>query len=302
MRRWLGLVVRLLSMVLLVGAFVHWVDWEQASTVLAGLAWPPLAAMALLYALGQVLNGLGWRYLARAGGIPLSFSAMLRHDLGSVFWSTVLPGSIAGEVVKGARISARGRLAESATVAILTARLVGGATSALLALSLSVVATVPQPALSALRLACLGVVVAGLGGVLLLRFAPGLLRRTAPRLLARIQAAPPVSLGGLAFCFATTLGAHLCFAGVHAAYFAAVRAPIGLADAAMITTASTVAQAMPVTVAGLGVRELTVAGLGGLLVDPDHAAAASLLSTLAFAVPVALGGVLELIAPPTGRS
>lgn len=297
-RRWLGLAARLLGMVLLVGAFVGWVDWSRAVQLLSDLHAPALGAVAVFYALGQALNGLGWRRLALRGGIDVSVGDMLRHDLASVFWSTVLPGSIAGELVKGARLARRGVQAEASAVAILTARLVGGGASALLALVLSLMAQVPEPALTVLRVSSLGVLAVALGGLLALRRAPGLLRRVAPRLLARVEASPAPTAGDLGYCLVASTGAHLCFAALHAGYFHAVRAPIGMPDAALMTTASTVAQALPVTVGGLGVRELTISGLGQLLVSQDHAAAASLLATAAFAVPVALGGLLELVAPP----
>ncbi len=290
-------------MVLLVGFFLRSVDWRATGAVLAQAPlWPAQAVALLLYAAGQVANGLGWRHLVRRAGIELSVGRMIRHDLGSVFWSVVLPGSLAGELIKGARVAGGMQRAESTAMAILSARLVGGGVAAGLALALLPLAMLEGPARMLGRLALWGVVGVAIVGLLVVKAGPPAVRRILPAIAARIPPGRPPALSELAFCATSSLVAHLCFSGVYLCYFRAVGAAPGFPDASVNYALTTVAQALPITFGGLGVRELTMAGLGAGVVGAPQAAAASVLGTATFALPVALGGVLELARILRGRA
>lgn len=300
-RALLGLGLRGVGMALLLGIFVASVDWAEAGEALRGLRVAWLAPMMGCYAAGQVANGLGWRHLTRSAGLEVGFVEMIRHDLAAVFWSTVLPGSIAGEFIKGVRVAGSVDEAETTAVALLSARLVGGATAGALGLALWPFAAMPEPYRQGVGLALAGLVALGVGGVVALQLGPAAFRRLLPRVAERLPEGRRPRLRELAVCVAASTLAHACFSGLFACYFAAVGAPVSYADAALIGVATTAAQALPVTLGGFGVRELTMGALGATLVPAASAAAASVLGTLSFAVPVTLGGLSEWLLPVRRR-
>lgn len=284
---------RLAGMVLLVGFFAVRTDWGVVAAALTAPRAPAWLAAALgAYAVGQVGNGLAWRGLLATTGVLVPFGAMIRHDLSSVFWSTVLPGGVAGELVKGARLARTVDLG-AVTVSLLTARLVGGTMACLLAL-----AALPWSGIAGLPravglVALLGTTAVGLGGLAVVRIGPSALARV-PWLAARVPLGPFPPVPAVLAAAALTLATHVSFAAVYSLCFAAAGHPVSLADGAVICALTSVAQLAPVTVGGFGVRELTIAGLGATLVPAPAAAAAAVALTATFTVVVALGGLVEL--------
>lgn len=287
MPRALSILLRLSLTCGLLVLFLGWVDLGAVAAALreADPRWFLLGCLA--YAAGQVLNGLSWRHLLAEAGIGVSLGEMVRHDLASVYWSTVVPGGVAGEVVKGVRIArARGDGAQVAT-AIIAARLLGGGTAGLVGLLLlpasRTIHAHPGPAVIVLGATTL----AGVAGLLLLRAAPVRLRRWIPA--GRLPRLPALLRAAVA-----TSAAHLCFAGTTAACFAAAGHPLGLPDAAWVSIATSLAELAPITLGGFGVREWMVTWLGTALVPPAAAATAALLYTAAFLGVVLAGGGVEL--------
>jgi uncharacterized membrane protein YbhN (UPF0104 family) len=280
--------------VALVAAFVGRTDWAGVGAALHQPRAPAWFAVVLgLYAVGQVTNGLAWRGLLASAGARVGFGEMIRHDLSSVFWSTVIPGGVAGEVVKGVRLARSGAAAGSVATSILAARLLGGTVSSLLALVLLPGSGLQGPPRLVGGLALTATASVGLVGLAVLRLGPTALDRV-PRIAARLPIGrfpPAAALGRAALA---TLVTHLAFAGVYAACFGAAGDPLTLADGAAIYTFTAVAQMVPITVGGFGVRELTIASLGALLVPAPVASAAAVALTATFTVAVALGGLLEL--------
>lgn len=288
-------------MVLLVGFFGARTDWSVVGAALSAPSAPGWMALALLaYAVGQVGNGLAWRGLLATTGVVVPFGAMILHDLSSVFWSTVLPGGVAGEVVKGARLARTVDLG-AVTVSLLTARLVGGTVACVLAL-----AALPWSGVDGLprtvgTFALLGTAAVGVAGLVAVRMGPRIgptVLARLPRLVARLAARVPLGTfppaRAVLTAVALTLATHVSFAAVYSLCFAAAGHPVSLADGAVICALTSVAQLAPVTVGGFGVRELTIAGLGATLVPAPAANAAAVALTATFTVVVALGGLVEL--------
>lgn len=292
-RRWSTL-VRVVVSAGLVAVFVARVDRAALAAVLGGARWGWFGAALAAYAVGQVANGLGWRALLAGHGIRVGVGEMIRHDLSSVFWSAVVPGGVAGEVVKGVRIAREAGRGGTVAASIVAARLCGGAMAGAAGLALLPWSTAAQRHPVAVAAVLAVPLLAGIAGLGVLRLGPAAIGRVAPALARRLPDAPPPPLPSLARAGAATFAAHVAFAAMFAACFAATGHPVGLADGAWISVVGSLAQALPITVGGLGVRELVVSGLGDLLVPGDAAAAAALLVTAAFFGFVALGGLVEL--------
>lgn len=308
-RRWVFTASRLVGMVVLVGLFWRVMEWDQLTHALSGANWSALGWMFLCFAVGHVLNGLAWRTLVVAGGVPVGFSEMILHDLVSVFWSTLLPGGVAGEVVKGVRVAQRWQNAETVGVALLAARLMGAAAACALCLvGMSWSSFGPDVRMAVGILMAMGLCV-GAGGLIVLRWGPGVSRSMLPRLaptLARrlFDRIPPgtaPSLPSLVRCGMYMLASHAAFSLVFALAMDAVGVAVGPADGLMLYVPVMMAQALPLTVGGLGARELTIAGLGATIATAELAGAAAVLVTVAMLLLVAIGGLVELNWAVRGR-
>ncbi|MCK6502979.1 flippase-like domain-containing protein [Myxococcota bacterium] len=280
----------MLGVLVLGGAFVVQMDASDLHMLATPRAAGWLTVALLCFCVGQVLNGLAWRHLLHGQGGRVPFMDMIRHDLASVFWSTVLPGGVVGEVVKGVRL-ARDADAGAVAVSILSARLVGGATACLLALACLPFSGIDGAfrAIGALALALTALV--GLGGLVALALGPAALPLS---LRARLPVGRMPSARDLLLAFVLALVTHSAFALVYCAGFAATGPWIPFADGAVLSALTSVAQLLPVSVGGLGVRELTISGLGARLVPKPAADAAAVALALVFTVFVALGGLVEL--------
>lgn len=269
--------------------------WRQAdASGLAALLEPAALGWGLAgvatYSLGQALNGLAWRHLLLRAGGQVSLLDMALHDLSSVFWSAVLPGGVVGELIKGARLS-RDAHVGTVAVALLSARLLSGAVACLLALACLPAAGFDGPVRIAGAAALGATAAVGLGGLIAVRLGPGLLPAA---LAARLPTGRPPAAADLGLTFVVGLLTHAAFAGIYMAGFAAAGAPLSFADAAVISALTSVAQLLPLSVGGVGVRELTISGLGGLLVAPAAADAGAVAVAAICTVFVGLGGVVEL--------
>jgi uncharacterized membrane protein YbhN (UPF0104 family) len=286
--------LRIVGMLALLAWFVSRADWAGIGGALGRPgAWRWVGAGLVAYAVGQVGNGLAWRGLLRTTGVDVGFGEMIRHDLSSVFWSTVLPGGVVGEVVKGVRITQAGADPGAVAVSILAARLVGGTMSCALALALLPWAHLDGAARTVGTLALVTVAGVGITGLGILRIGPRALARF-PVIAARVPIGRFPPLPAIFAACVATLVTHTAFAAVYCACFGAAGEGIGLPDGAAICALTSVAQLAPVTVGGFGVRELTIAGLGATLVPRGVADAGAVALSATFTLVVGIGGIVEL--------
>src|SRR5262249_54885324 len=75
-----------------------------------------LAIAILLYASAVVTTFLRWFLLVRALDLPLSLRNAMRYGLIGLFFSSFLPGSVGGDIIKGA-VLARGQSRRTAAFA-----------------------------------------------------------------------------------------------------------------------------------------------------------------------------------------
>ena len=286
--------LRFVVTVVLLALFFGWVDLDAVRDALAHADSGWFMAAVAAYVVGQLANGLAWRHLLADSGIAVTLGEMIRHDLGSVFWSTVVPGGVAGEVVKGVRIARAQGGGPTVATAILAARLVGGGSAGVVGLVMLPWSLTVQGHAAAAVVVLGGTAGAGATGLYLLRRVPTLLSRWLPR--GRFPSASALARAAIA-----TSVAHLSFAATTAACFAAAGHPLGLADATWVSVATSLAEIVPVSVGGFGVRELAMTLLGGQLVPPAAAASAAILYSAAFFGVVLLGGASELARSAASR-
>lgn len=293
MSRRLGSLLRVVGMAVLVGFFVWTVDTSGLRSLGTSRAALWVAAALVAHGFGNLFNSLAWRQLLNRAGAEVTLGAAVVHDLISVFWSTVLPGGVAGELVKGVRLA---RDAEPGAVAmtLLSARLVGGTVACLLALGCLPWSGFPLPVTTVGGAALTATSAIGVVGLGVLRAGPGALARV-PWLASRVPLGRLPAGRDLAVASALSVATHATFAVMFVLCFGAAGAEVTFADAAVISALTGVAQLAPVSIGGIGVRELTIAGLGATLLPKAQADAAALTVSGAFMVYILVGGVAEVV-------
>lgn len=331
MNRRLLLGLRLLGVALALALVGHWVDLRAAAQRL--LALPPWVVVAGLGlgVLRVVLMALRWRILDAAGSTPrdaalpapLPFGAYLRYRLLNSTLSLVLPSGLGGDAGRAALLAVEVPDGRASRIAVLAFdRLLGLLTLAGLGLAAGLVASdLPHRGLYLLGV---GGLLLGLAGAL-----AGAHLGLAGRLLGGLEHRAPVlrrallepleawractarlrgARGRLAAALGLALLAHASSFGMVVAAGVGLGLSLPIAPLLVATTVGWVVAILPISVGGLGLRELAfVLLLAPLGVEP---AAATSLGFFQFLVAVILGvGALPLLllgaprsgAPASGR-
>lgn len=273
-----------------------------------GVAWLALAVLVNVFEL--VARSVRLRILTGQNGMPLSTWSIIEINLITAFYSLFLPGDLAGGAFRWYRLSRPGGKRAEAFAAIAFARLVD--TIGLFALgALFIVLARPSSGVSVAL--CLGIL-AGLVVLLVLSLNRALLHRLLglvdrlagsarltraaivriAKVVDAVSAYRTLPAGPVVAMIGLTIARHLLSGTVLFVAMIALGVEIDWVNAVWINMLVSLAVMVPVSVAGLGVRE----GLLTLLLAPfgvDAAAAVALgLVLLAMRAVLALaGGLLE---------
>ncbi|HTT28256.1 MAG TPA: lysylphosphatidylglycerol synthase transmembrane domain-containing protein [Solirubrobacteraceae bacterium] len=288
--------LRLAGSLLLIGLLVRHLDWSRLALGSAAV-FQALALVALLQLLAQGLSAWRWQVVMGSGSLPWSY--LFRLYLIGNFFSLFLPTSIGGDAVRIVALSRSSGNAGTAVGSVILERVLGIAALACYLLAGLVISshrgvwpdgswTVPQ------RLGGSGVLV---GIVLLCVVVVALLSRWSK---AREQFSRALALV-LELCRAPTrlARAGLVSLGVQATYIVtwyALARELGIPiPGVMFLTAVplvSLAAMLPITFAGLGVREgFWVWLLGPFGVSAANAIAFSLVYFVGFVIVGVLGGL-----------
>lgn len=259
----LGLILKL-SVSLLLLTFLFWkTDRAALFSTFHSLSFPPFLAALLLYFVVQVLSTFRWQLLLRAERIAIPLWRLILLYFEGMFFSLFLPTLIGGDLVRGHRIYRYTDGKEASLASILVERLSGLATLLAIALATLLVSWDPAAAWPILGLS--SAFLLGLGA---------LFSRTGKALILPMLKRLP--FGGVgeklrAFYQATqryrghrkALGQSLILSLILQALFiyaySLVAQALGLAIPftafLLLIPVATVIAMIPVSVAGLGVRE-----------------------------------------------
>ncbi len=126
MRRTLFTFLKLLVTVALIVFLIASVNLANLGAVLAQVRPLPLLLALALYFVAIVLNAVKWQILVRAQGIDAPLGALLSFSLVGLFFGNVLPSNVGGAVGRAYDLAraTRGR-AEAAAISVLVDRLLG---------------------------------------------------------------------------------------------------------------------------------------------------------------------------------
>jgi glycosyltransferase 2 family protein len=282
----IGVSVVMLVVLLVRAPDFSWSDLLPRWTV-GTLAW--LSAAALLTLAGILLSALRWQKILDAMEIPASLPRLVRHYLAGQFVSNVLPTTIGGDVLRVSRLSRDTGESPGTFASVVLERLTGW----LVLPVITIVGFTVNPGLRHLGTAtrvALGLAVGTLAllvGVLIAVASKRIGGRFAARDgwrrfagavhlgLDRLRQHPSAAARLLGAGFAYQLA--LVLAAVAAAQALGLR-PAGLTALLAFFPAVLIAQVLPISVSGLGVREgAFVLFLGPLGVAQNEAIALGLL-------------------------
>ena len=253
-----------------------------------------------------VLGAMRWRALMTGYGAvaPPSLATAVRLYFVAAFYNTYLPGGVAGDVVRGVvvRDSFRDRGITEAIAVVLVERVLGLlGVIALVAIGLVLVGPRLASTASWWWLAGTG---AGMSVVAVLMLPLG--RRIAPylpRQLAGIAARLPVVTRRASFASAAllSLGTQLMTTVTGWLFLREIHPAATFSDALFIVPLAAATGFLPISVAGLGAREVVFVQLCTQLLgmSPGDGLAVSLLMWATTLMTAVLGGILQLVRPLT---
>jgi uncharacterized membrane protein YbhN (UPF0104 family) len=281
-----------------------------AQTLVAANPWLILAATGIA-AGGIYINTYKWQGLLAAPGVRTSYTELLRLNFIGLFYNLLLPGQVGGEVVKSVKLRQMGVTMGAAALSVLLDRLTGllgmlllGSVSGLLFVRMGPgeVTVLFWMVGLALALATATVLlVAGrrlapiLASVRILRLLTNWLIARLPSVL-RLPPGPDRPLSALALPLLLAVAFQITVVFTNLLICWSLGIPLAFVQLLWIVAVVSVLQALPISVAGIGVREgAYVYLLQAQGINTSHALA---LSLIVFAIQVllaAIGGLLQLL-------
>jgi uncharacterized membrane protein YbhN (UPF0104 family) len=287
-------------------AYLAWVvDWGQAAHALGRTTKPYLLILPLCLLVGLAFASVRWRFILRRGGVDLpALRAFLAYLVGS-FYGVVLPGVLAGDVVRVALCVRQTQCQVSeASASVLLERLCGfiavGTFPLIVHYLYPQLLRFPLPAGSGLVLfagtACM------VGLLAAARFAHSSPRPRGRRALKFVHSALQVvgSQSAGAFVWIMLLSGAAQALDIVATFVVSQAMGLGLSLAAFffVVPFVYVATALPISLGGIGVREgALVLLLGKFDVGTPDAVMLSLMIYLGRVVVGALGGITQAVGP-----
>ena len=312
LRRHLGLILRIAISVTILGWLAHKIEWAELGRRIQSAEPAGIVVALVLFGVTLFLSAVRWQILLRVQEIPLRLAPIFQVSMIGQFFNSFLLGTTGGDVVKILYVAQLAPHKKSAAgLSVLLDRVIG--LTALIVLTVGLSASryrlLTSTAQSAQALWTFYLIAAGVAGVLtgaallpvLLRFAN--LKRLEKKLpfheqieriseaFARNSRNPGANLEALLLSFV----AHLLNLFSQYAVMRALHLDVSFVTVASVTAIILVLISIPISVAGLGVREsLFVLFLGLSGVSREGAIAASLIGfsiSLAWSI---VGGVIHL--------
>jgi uncharacterized membrane protein YbhN (UPF0104 family) len=306
MTKGLGTALRLTVGVGAIAVLIWRIDVGRASSVLkaAEVGW-------LLAALGAQLGSklcwlLRWGTLLRSSDCQLGFGNLLRFILVGLFFNNFLPSTVGGDVARGFGLTRHGVPRATAAASVIADRLIGLLALALMAVAGGILGAFfwpgdgPWVASAAFALAVAGLIAILTRPRLLDRFGrlrviPAMIAQKAQRVLQGISFLAGHG-PGVTKALIYSLALSTCSAVYHWSIGQAIGLTVPLAAYLIIVPAVMLSASLPITLNGLGIRELGFVGLLGAQGVP--VATAAVFALLAFVGPLLfalLGGILFLV-------
>lgn len=274
----------------------------------AAVAWLPVLFTLLFF--NTFISALKWKLLLGADRVRVGLWTLVASYLVGSFFNLFLPSSIGGDAYRVVDVARRGGGAAGSFASVFADRLTGFLAVAIWGLAFAAIGfrLLPDPGVLLIP----AVVFIGLLFAAWLPAQPGLVRKILAVLglhrRPRVNAFAEGFLSSIAAyrrrpaVLAAAMGLSLVFKGVTVAVIAILarmlELPVSPLYLSVIVPLVTLLEALPISVFGLGVRDVSyVFFLGAIGVPQEQALALSLVYVAVTIVYVAAGGVLFMLRP-----
>ncbi|MEO1235283.1 MAG: lysylphosphatidylglycerol synthase transmembrane domain-containing protein [Planctomycetota bacterium] len=306
-RRW-WFALRVLVAAALVGLVLRLVPVGEVIAAVVGAAWGPLAGACALAAAVHAVQARRLQGLAAAVGLGWPWRRVMTIHLGAMAYGLVLPGgNLTGAAVRAVKLGrARGMMTQAAA-ALLVDRLLATATLGATGLVCWVAAGGSVEVSADWLTASLLVGVAVLGVLAVVPAVLGVERFIRPdrwrtvwgvgAVVGRLERVPTMSTGVVVRAAAWAVLAHGLGVLVCVLVARALEMELGVWDVGVARALLLVAALLPITVAGIGVRESAALMVLGAMGEPggESVAFALVFFVVMWVLPAVVGAVLEVI-------
>jgi hypothetical protein len=260
----ISLWVRIAITLGLLAALAWKLDFQQLLTRLAGLSWQGSVLAFAVVLLAIAISAGKWGLILRARRHPLPYHALLRLYFIGLFFNNVLPTAVGGDAVRAWETTKETGEVPEAIASVVSERLIAG-------VALGFTALLGLPFMDAdartvqMVLVFLLVDVGLVALFLVPRVAEGIVGKTLPNRFALVRDTVTQTVqvvrdtlrqpGLFLVILLLSVLFQICVAGVNAAIFYALGAPVSLAQCIIFTPMIFTVAMLPISISGFGVRE-----------------------------------------------
>ena len=260
----ISLWVRIAITLGLLAALAWKLDFQQLLTRLAGLSWQGSVLAFAVVLLAIAISAGKWGLILRARRHPLPYHALLRLYFIGLFFNNVLPTAVGGDAVRAWETTKETGEVPEAIASVVSERLIAG-------VALGFTALLGLPFMEAdartvqMVLVFLLVDVGLVALFLVPRVAEGIVGKTLPNRFALVRDMVTQTVqvvrdtlrqpGLFLVILLLSVLFQICVAGVNAAIFYALGAPVSLAQCIIFTPMIFTVAMLPISISGFGVRE-----------------------------------------------
>ena len=260
----ISLWVRIAITLGLLAALAWKLDFQQLLTRLAGLSWQGSVLAFAVVLLAIAISAGKWGLILRARRHPLPYHALLRLYFIGLFFNNVLPTAVGGDAVRAWETTKETGEVPEAIASVVSERLIAG-------VALGFTALLGLPFMDAdartvqMVLVFLLVDVGLVALFLVPRVAEGIVGKTLPNRFAPVRDMVTQTVqvvrdtlrqpGLFLVILLLSVLFQICVAGVNAAIFYALGAPVSLAQCIIFTPMIFTVAMLPISISGFGVRE-----------------------------------------------
>jgi uncharacterized membrane protein YbhN (UPF0104 family) len=256
-KRWIRVAVRWIATALLLAWLARTADWHTVGPTLAAASPIWLLAAAGCYAASQLASVARWRLLVRAGGLVGSYSRLLTAYFEGMFVNICLPTSLGGDVLKVLRIG--GQLDKAIAATTVVADRASGMVALVVLLGLGILLrfSYKLPA-GTVPLTVIGFPILGLAALVAVRRTLQHFVKSENVVGRLVRTIPLLSAAPWPRVFAWALIVQGLNVAAVAAAAQAIGGVIPVAGVLIATEMASLATALPLSIAGVGVREATL--------------------------------------------
>src|SRR4030043_1706409 len=101
MKKWFGLVIKLIISILLFGYLFYKINLTELKISLVDAQWGYVILALMLYIAGQILNSYKWALLIKTKEVEIPFPKVVSYYFIGMYFNLFLPSIVGGDIPRG---------------------------------------------------------------------------------------------------------------------------------------------------------------------------------------------------------